>query len=303
MATVNNRIHQPQALTINAIAAGGLVTHQIQLGYDDKNQHPVDGAALGMIDYLTEFVRGQFTMEDWVHFIELLTGIVGTDVFYERKSGAAEATGYVKHTLNNPVIYKCELTITHRKMAQCTGSYECKAADEAAGILDIWEHTDSQAAPTHLPAARGQEVTACQHGELDIYHVTQLKLTIEMPLLKASHDGDVGYTAVDALQTGMRAYGSITFQDASIADGSIKVAELITAARASLVASVRQCQGASAKTLTVAGVKFHSGGQNTSAPQHGGNASPDEFTAEFEVTNDSETPLTLSGANKIVTIA
>ncbi|HAL45684.1 MAG: hypothetical protein A2Y12_06165 [Planctomycetes bacterium GWF2_42_9] len=302
MATVNKRVHQPQALTINAIAAGGLVTHNINIGYDDEVQNAVDGMALAFTDLLTEFVRGTFTTEDWVHAIELLTG-TGTDVFYQRKSGTAEASGYIKHTITNPVIYKIQLVLTHRKRANVTGSYECKAADENDGIADLWTMTDSQAAPTQIDPAAGLEITACALGSLSIYHVTRLELNIEMPLLKASQDGDVGYTAVDAIQSGMRAYGSISFQDAEITTSQIKAAQLLATARASLVATVKQAQGASAKTLTIAGVKFNSAGQTTNAGSHGGTVNPDEFTANFIITNNTTTPLTIAGTNKIVTIS
>lgn len=303
MATVNKRVFQPQALTINAIAAGGLTQYTIDAGYDDELQNPVDGAQLAFIDYLTERVRGDFSSEDWVHFIELLTGTVGTSVFYQRKSGAAEATGYIKHALKNPVIYQSVLNLLHRKYGNIAGTYECRAADETEGIADLWEMTDSQTAPTHLSTDRGLEITALQHGVVDIYHTTALQLTIILPLFKASHDGDIGYTAVDALTTGMRVYGSIKIQDVGITSAQVTAAALIAAARASLVASVKQAQGASAKTLTIAGVKFKNMSVTTNAPVYGSEITADEYTVNFEVSNNTATPLTLAGANKIVTIS
>jgi len=299
MATVNKRIMQPQALTINAIAAGGLVRHNIDAGYDDVLQNPVDGFELAMADFLTERVRGTFTSQDWVHLIELLTGTVGTSVFYERKSGTAEATGYMKHTLNNPVIYKMSLNLQHRKYASVDGSYECRAASETEGIADLWEMLDGQATPTAVSALRALEITACTHNSVAIYHCTGLKLDIEMPLMKASNDGDVGYTAVDALLSGIKVSGTLTFQDAGIATAQLRAAVLLAAARANLALTIKQSQGATAKTLTIAGVKFTSVGHDTNSDSK----EPDEFSMPFIITNNATTPLTLAGANKIITIA
>ena len=301
MAIKNYRIFLPQAHIINGIANGGLVTHRIQAGYDNILQNPVDGLELSMADFITEFVRGDFTSQDWVHIIELLTGTVGTSVFYERKSGTAEASGYIKHTLNNPVIHKMTLVIQHRGYGNISGSYECRAADETKGITDMWVKTDSQNAPTYVSAARGLEITACALGILNVYHVTRLELTIEMSMSKSSQDGDVGYTAVDVFVKS--AYGTLTMQDAEIATSQAKAVQLLKAARGSLVTTIKQSQGATAKTLTIAGVKFTSAGHNTSAPDAGGNPNPDEFSVPFIVTNDVTTQLTLAGTNKIVTIA
>lgn len=299
MSTVNNRVLDPQALTINAIAAGGITNYQIQIGYDDELQNPVDGHELAMADFLTEFCRGNFSSQDWVHFIELLTGTVGTSVFYERESGKPVATGYLKHTLNNPVIYKTVLNLRHRKYADIQGSFECRAADETEGILDMWTHLSGQAAPTALETLRALEITACTHASAAVYHVVGLTLTVEMRLFKASNDGDIGYTAVEALASGLKVSGSLIFQDASVATAKIKAAALVTAARGSLALTVKQSQGATAKTLTIAGVKFASGSHDTSA----GSTAPDEFSLPFVVTNNFTTPLTLAGANKIITIA
>lgn len=305
MATVNNRIIQGvQAHVINGIQNGMPVRHRIQAGFDDQRQNPVDGLQLSMVDLITEFVRGEFASLDWVHFIELLTGIVGTNVFYQRKSGAPEAGGYIKHTLNNPVIYKMALSLKHRKDGEISGSYECRAADETKGMTDMWEKLDNQNAPTYIGAVRALEIATCVFGSsLDVYHVTGLDVYIEMPLLKASHDGDVGYTAVDAVLSGLRAYGTLTMQDAEITDSQCKGMQLCKAGRDNLVLAVKQAQGVTEKILTLAGVMFTSVGHNTSNPEAGGNPNPDEFSVPFIVANDASTPLTLAGTNKILTIA
>lgn len=297
MSTVNKRILQPQAHVINGVSAGGLVTHNIQAGYDDTLQNPVDGLALAMADLVTEFVRGSFSSQDWVHVIELLTGTVGTSVFYQRKSGVAEASGYIKHTLNKPVMHRMALSIRHRKYATANGSFECMAADETEGIADLWVTADSQSAPTYVPAARGLEIEACALGTLEIFHVIGLDIAIELPLVKASQDGDIGYTAVDALTNGMRASGSLIIQDAAISGGKVKAVDMVTANRGNLVLSVKQSQGVANKALTVAGVKFTSTGHNAGGENY------DEFSVPFIIANDAGTPLTLSGTNKILTIA
>lgn len=301
MATTNKRIYQPQALTINAIAAGGLVQHRIQAGYDDILQNPVDGQQLAMADFLTEFVRGSFTTQDWVHIIELLTGTVGTSVFYQRKSGVADATGYIKHSLLNPIIHKMSLNITHRKYSTAEGSYECKAADETDGIADLWTMTDTVAAPTFISSDRGCEITACTFGGTPaaIYHVTSLRLDIELPLLKASHDGDKGYTTVETLLNGIRVSGELRMQHAEITTTQIKASALVQAAAGPLVLTVKQSQGAAAKTLTINGVKFTSAGHDTSADSN----DPDEFSLPFMIVNNLALPLTLAGTTKIVTVA
>lgn len=299
MTTVNTRIMQPQAMTINTIANGGLMTLRLNAGYDNILQTPVDGLELSLIDRLTEFVRGNMTGQDWVHIIELLTGVVGTSVHYQRKSGAEEATGYIKHTITNPVIYKCNLSLQHRGYASAGADFECRAADPTKGIADIWVPLDAQAPPTYISAARGIEITACLHGALAIYHVTRLELNIEMPLIKASQDGDVGYTAVDALLSGIKASGSLTFQDAGITAAQLKAVQLIKAAKAALVLTVKLSQGATAKTLTLANVLFTSLGQDSNADSK----DYDTFNLPFIIANDATTQLTLTGTNKIITIA
>lgn len=298
MATVNNRVMKPQAVTINGISAGGLVTCRLQAGYDNILQNPVDGLQVSMVDRLTEFVRGNLVSQDWIHFLELLTGTMGTYVFYERKSGAAEATGYIKHTITNPVVHRCSLNLTHRGYGTVSADFECKAADETKGILDMWTPLDSQAAPSYVSAARSLEITACAHGALSVYHVTRLSFDIVLQLIKASQDGDVGYTAVDALLVGIVPSGTLTIQDSAITTAKLKAVELITASAGDLALTVKQSQGAANKTLTIANVVFGSGEQNADV-----NSEYDEFNIPFMVANDPDTPLTLSGDNKIVTIA
>lgn len=302
MATVNKRVAIPQAMVINGIDAGGAMSIAIQAGHDNVIQTTPDGLQVPLKDKEVEFIRGSFVTQDWIHAIELLTGTVGTYVFYERKSGVAEATGYIKHTITNPVIHRANLRLNQRGYAALAVSFECRAADEAKGFADMWGQEDSQAAPSYVSAARGgyRVVSAAHGGSIDIYHATAFDLTLMMQLAKACNDGDVGYTAVDARLDGLRCSGSLSFEDTEISSpgGQMKSLQLLAASRGNLVLALKQSQGASNKTLTVAGVDFDSIGQNSSAesPFTG-------HTVNYEVSNDTALPLTLAGANKILTIA
>jgi len=298
MATVNKRVFKPQAVTINGVDAGGLMSAQIAAGYDNVPQSPVDGLQIPVIDRVTEFVRGSINSQDWVHLVDLLTGAVGTYVFYERKSGVAEATGYIKHTLTNPVIHRCSMSLLHRAYASVNASFECKAADETKRITDMWVPTDDQAAPTYVDAARGLEITACTHAVGGtVYHVTGLDFELAMQLLRASQDGDVGYTAVDAELGGIPPSGTLRFQDAGIASDKLLAQDLVLAAAGNLVLTVKQSQGATAKTVTIANVVFTGIDASPSA-----DGTYTEFSLPFVVANDTGTPLTLAGDNKIITI-
>jgi hypothetical protein len=301
MATVNKRILQPQAITINGIDAGGAMTAQIQKGYDQFFESAPDGLQIPIIDRCTQFCRGSFVSQDWTKLVSLLTGTLGTYVFYERKSGAALATGFVKHSLLNPLVHKASLSLSSgdksNALATLSSSFECRAGDETDALGDLHVMLDSQPAPTHIAAARGGiRIVSCALGALAIYHATRLSLDISIPLFKASNDGDVAYTAVDADLNGMSVSGSLSFQDATITAARLKCDDLAVAARGSLVTTIRQAGGAANKILTIAGVIFGSSDQSAGQDY-------DEFTMPFRVSNDATTQLTLAGANKIITLA
>lgn len=299
MATVNNRVKKPQAMSINGIDAGGLMTATISEGYENILKSSPDGLQLPLKDREVQYCRGSVVTQDWVHAVGLLTGTVGTYIFYERKSGVAATTGYIKHTITNPVIYRMTLNITKGGYATVSFDFECKAADPTKTIADMHAYLDTQAAPTYISAARGgYRVTSLLHGAQAIYHVMSLTVSLAMPLSKACNDGDIANTCVDAELDGLSCNGSITFQDAAITTTVMLERTLVLAAKASLVATIVQGQGASAKTLTIAGVSFDSVSSNESA-----NAPFTEYTANFDVENDTTTQLTLDGTNKVLTIA
>jgi len=298
MTTVNKRAGKLRSVVINGIDVGGAMQAQINAGYDDKLQSPADGLEIPLLDRLTEFVRGSITSQDWAHIVDLLTGTLGTYVFYERKSGVVAATGYHKHQLTNPVLHRASINLSHRGYGVLNADFECKAADETKGIEDIWAMTDSQAAPTYVAAIRSLEITACTHNSVAIHHVTGFSFSLAMELSKASHDGDVGYTAVDAELGGIPPSGTLRFQDSGITSNKLVAEALLKAAKATLVVTVKQSQGATAKTITIANVIF-----DTLDTSPAAGTPYTEYSLSFRVANDATTQLTLTGTNKIITIA
>ena len=301
MATVNKRTATPQASVINGVDAGGTMQASITYGYEDKQQSSPDGLAIPTKDKECQYCRGVIATQDWVHMIELLTGTVGTYIFYERISGVAEANGYVKHTITNPVIHKVKLAFTKKGFAIVTANFECKAADETKGFADMWVPEDAQAAPSYITAVRGgMRIISAIHGSVSILHSLGFELNVELPLAKECNDADIGYTCVDARVDGMTCDGSINFQDTSIATATEVGQKLVAAAKANLVLTVNQSQGATNKTITIANVDFDSVARDAN------NNSKDGFTestGNFDVANNPGTPLTLDGDNKIIVIA
>jgi len=302
MATVNKRVGLPQATVINGVDAGGTMLAVINAGYDNLMYSSPDGLEVPLKDKECQFVRGTITTQDWAVAVNLLTGVVGTYVFYERKSGVAAATGYVQHTITAPVIHRMSINLTKGGYSAITFDFECRAADETVTIAAMWAVLDSQAAPTYIPAARGgYRVETAVHGvdpnNIDIYHVTAFNFTLTLPLVKDCNDADVAYTCVDARLDGLTAGGSISFQAGEVTGAILTCQELIAAAAAALVLVVTQSQGAADKTVTIANVDFNSIGSSSSV-----NAPFTEYTAAFDVANDVTTQLTLAGDNKIIAI-
>lgn len=302
MTTVNKRVGLPQAVVINGIDAGGAMTATINAGYDNLLYSAPDGLQVPVKDKETQFVRGSITTQDWIKLLTVLLGTVGTYVFYERKGGTAETGGYIKHTLNNPIIHRAAIRLTQGSYAVASFDFECRPADEAKGIADMWAMLDTQNAPTYITAARGGwRIESAAHGTggslIDIYHVTAFDFTLAMPLVRACNDGDIGYTAVDARVDGLTAVGSISFQDSTIAAAILTAQKLLLAVKAALVLTIRQSQGAANKVITIANVDFNNIGRTADV-----NTPFAEHTASFDVANVAGTPLTLTGTNKIITI-
>jgi len=304
MVTVNKRIGIPQAFVINGVDAGGAMTAALNAGFDNIMRSSPDGLQVPVKDKEAQYVRGTVTTQSWTEAINILIGEVGTYVFYERKSGVAAASGYIKHTITNPVISR--LTINQAKGGYMTISFdfECKAADETSTILDMWALLDEQAAPAdYISAARGGwRVVTTTHGSEDIYHLMSFNFSLTLPLVKACNDADIGYTCIDARLDGLMAAGSLSFQDATITATTLELLcqKLLVAAKADLVITLKQSQGATNKVITIANVDFNnvSSDSNVDSPFTG-------YTATFDVANDPDTPLTLEGVggeNKIIAI-
>ena len=109
MTTVNTRVGIPQGTSINGVDAGGKMNARIDEGYETIIRSEPDGLEAPTIDREVQYCRGSVTTQDWIHATDLLTGTVTTYVFYERKSGVAEETGYIKHTITNPKIWRVRL--------------------------------------------------------------------------------------------------------------------------------------------------------------------------------------------------
>lgn len=300
MATVNKRVYHPEAMTINSVEVGGIMTVAIEEGYENILRSSPDGLrGPSIVDRECQFCRGVIVVQDWPDIISLLLGTIGTCVFYERKSGVAAATGYTKHTITNPVIYAVSLSINKGGYAPVSASFECKAADETKTIADMHAMEDSQAAPTYVSAARGGwRITAATLGSTSIYHLVGFSFAIGMRLVKACNDGDVAYTCVDALIEAMSAGGSINFRDSEITSAKLKVQQLLLASAGSLVLTVVQSSGAASKTITIANVICTSDAENSDV-----NSDFSGYSVNYEVANNPDTPLTLDGDNKIITIA
>lgn len=300
MATVNYRLKKMRSCVVNGVDAGGAMQARISEGYESIIRAAPDG--LGgppLKDREVQFCRGSVTTQDWSKAVSLLTGTVGTYVFYERKSGTDETGGFVKHTITNPVIHRFNLSFTKGGYGTCSFDFECKAADPTKTIADMHAMTDTQNAPTYVSAARGGfRIQTTLFGAAGIYHVTAFNFSIVINLTKACNDADIAYTCVDAEQDNMTCTGAITFQDGLIASAKLTAQSLILATKAALALTVSQAQGASAKTLTIANVEFNNADMSSDV-----NADFTEYTANFDVANSASVPLSLAGTNKILTIA
>jgi len=304
MATINNRALVPQASTINGVDAGGLMQARIQQGFDNVIQSPVDGLQFPLEDKSVEFVRGTVVTQDWTKVIDILTGTVGTFPFYERKSGGDDVDGWIKHTITNPVIHKMGLRFTKGGFCAATFTFECRASDVAIGFADMYTLLDAQAAPDYISAARGgfrliSSVFDPDGTPVSIYHVLSVELILTMALFTRCDDGDTGYTCCEALFDAMICTGSIKFDDSSIAANQLKGQQLLALAANSLNLTVAQSQGAANKVLTIAGVSFKELSRESAATTK----NPAGHTLSFAIANNTANPITLSGTDKLLTIA
>jgi hypothetical protein len=275
------------------------LTVAINEGYDNTVRSSPDGFQAQVVDKTDQFVRGTITVQDWPDAIGLLTGTVGTLVFYERKSGVAEATGYVKHTITNPVVHKISISINKGNYASVSADFECRAALDTDTVSVMHAILDSQAAPTAIAPVLGgwRVVSAVYGGTINLYHVTGFNFSVTLTLIKDCNDGDLAYSAVDAMLDGIQASGSVNLQDSGVATSQLTTQQLLLAAIGNLVITVKQAQGAANKVITIARATFIS---DSGSSERSGYAS---HSLPFEVTNNLSAPLTLAGTNKIIVIA
>jgi hypothetical protein len=301
MATINKRGKRIFGTVINGVTAGGPTMANVQFGYDEVVQSSPDGLAVAIKDYDSQFVRGSQAWQDLSIMIGLLTGAVGSSVFYEAESGAAT---YTKHQINNPVIREARIGQQKGQYANCSSQFECRFADPTKTIADVFVSTAAQVAPAVAAAARGgwrvatTTFTPDGGAAINLYHLLAFDFMIRMRLSKACNDGDLGYTAVDADQDGMEASGSVSLQDNTVDTAKILAVRLVLAGRGTLVMNLVSSAGAVNKVVTIAGVRFGSGGRSLESEKEFNDGS-----LPFEVINSATTPLTLAGANKIITIA
>lgn len=291
----NKRVYRPRTISINGVDAGGMMSARITEGFDNILTTPPDGLNFPLVDRLTQFCRGTLVTQDWVEFVNILTGASTSLVFYEKQSGADT---FIKHTINNPIVHRARLSFNHRSYARVEFDFECKAASAADTLADMHEMTDAQTSPLYSPAVRGVEITAASHGTQDILHVARFDFDIAFTLFKASHDGDLAYTAVDAAYGDSAPSGTLVFQDASITSAKLLAQTLVLASAAALELTIKQSQGAAAKTVTIANVLFGSADEGPSAESK----DYSEFSLPFMVANSDTVPLSFDGDNKLISI-
>lgn len=299
MTTVNKRNNLPMGMLINGVDAGGLMQCRIAAGYDGIIESAPDGLGLTTVDREAQFIRGSVVTQDFATILDILAGTLANYTFYERKSGVASATGWVKHVLANPVIHRVRLEQAKGSFVTAAFDFECRFASEAATISSTWAMTDSQAAPTFsAPARAGYRVKSTLFGELAIYHVLSFSFDLAMRLVKACNDLDIGYTAVDVnLEAGMTAGGSLAIQDATISSAALLTARLLDLGKADLALTLTSSMGAADKIVTVANVLFTGGDADSNVANDFSG-----YSMAYRVSNDPAMPLTLDGDNPIIAI-
>jgi len=288
---------------INGIDEGGPMSIVLDEGYAEIYRSPGDGNQVAVVERNAQYVRGVVVTQDWLTVLSLLTGTLGTYVYYVRNSGVAAATGYTKHTLTNPVIYAVSIKQSQGSNITVTFSFECRFATAAATISTVHAVLIGQALPAQIdPERNGWRVLSTVHGvnpAINLFHVTAFDFGMALPLARASNDAWKGHGAVDVdLEGGLSPKGSISAQDFDAATAAEKKSQLLLAARGPLIITLTSEGGAANKVVTIAGVVFIEGSSNFSSDR----TKYADWTLNYEVSNDLALPLTLAGDNNIITI-
>jgi len=289
MSRVTSAIHGG-TLNINGVSSGGLVLAEVKAGYDTVLTPTYDGLLFGLPDRMIQYVRGSISSEDIESAINVLNGTLGTYTVYEKEWGLST---YTKHVITNPVIYALALNYVEAGLSTVQWLFECKAADGDKTCKDMCVSTATQEKPAYLGSDRATRITGVKHGEVAINHVKEVTVNMAGLLLKDSSDGDIGYTAVSAERWGIT--GSVRFLDAAVAESVQKNIDLLDDSVGDLEVTMLDFGGGGSAAHTIANVLFTEVSANK-----GGDGKIQEFTADFVVTDDTETPLTLSTAITIV---
>ena len=276
-------------------------------GFENIILSAPDGLEGPVKDKEVQYCRGSVISQDWVEFINLINGTIGTKVFSEQKSGVDLATGYIQHTITAPVIHRAKIVFNRSaksgQYATVMYDFECRAEDETKGIADMHTILDGQAAPTYVTAARGgyRIISAAFDTDvdiIDIYHIMRFEFEIALTLVKECNDSDVGYTCADARLGGLKTRGTLSCQDSEVVATQLKAQELVVHASDQLLLTIAQGGGSANQTITMLGVDFNNFTSNSDAGQDF-----TEYIMNFDIANSGATPLTIAGTNKIIEIA
>lgn len=290
MTTTNKRTHKIFNIMVNGVAVGGTTMLSLTKSYAQNLTTPADGLQLPLRDRFVQQCSGSLTTHDWSLYSSLLTGAVGTLTGYERNSGVAEATGYTKHTVTNPIFNRFALNFKKNQYATLAADFQCKAADDTKGFLDAHTAQSGQEKPDHQAAGYGGfKLKSLSHGgSASLKHVQSLTLDIAIPLLTASDDGDIGYTLVEQDLSNIMPTGSVTVQDTQIGTSNLVADDFLEADADDLELTVAQGSGGSDKVLTISGVQFS--GDTINWSNNGFNS----VTLPFYISNDPDDVITLA---------
>ncbi len=281
----NTRLFHARDSSIVGIDAGGLMTANIQAGYDDILTSPADGNAVPDTDRATKFIRGTMVTQDWVEMQNIIAGVGDEIIFFEKES---TKNTYTRNTLTGVHVHNATLNLAHRGYGTMSIAFECQF-DVGDKFIDVWARDTAVAAAAlpDLTAARGTEITDAVHS-VAMPHILGLTLNMAGQLATASHDGDEGITAVDVLYEGTPITGTLTVQDSETVLIRLDDTSLVTP----LVLTIKQSAGAAVKTITIANCVFTGLGNSSAA-----GANYTSYAMDFYVHGDTiGTPLTIANA-------
>jgi hypothetical protein len=258
MATNRTRqVIHGSTLNINGVSAGGLMSANIDAGFDSIIRASHDGLSFPVNERLIPYVRGSITCQDWEKVISVFNGTLGTYTFYEALSGAAT---YYPHTITNPVIHSFSLNLLNGGYSSVTWNFECKPADGTKTITDMFASGAAAAKPAYLASQRAVKIVSATHVSA-IGYVTGATVNFTSNLLREMSDGGLGYTTVEAAEP-YNITGSVTFQNNDVASSKQYLTLLLTGAASDLVIVMKDSGLGGTATLTIKNVFFTTGNAN-----------------------------------------